>query len=145
MATEDRSFSPMNYEVNPMSEDMIQARTFEILTAEPVRRRRKPKFYSDEDKAQILQEALLPGANVSAVARAHGMDPSQLFGWRRAALASGSLRRLDRERDNEEKFTRFEAVRTDLVEIGIGDTSLRVSAAIDPALLTGILKAVREA
>ncbi|WP_047561801.1 transposase [Oryzifoliimicrobium ureilyticus] len=128
-----------------MSEDMNQARTFEVLTAEPIRKRRKPKFWSEEDKAQILQEALSPGANVSAVARAHGMDPSQLFGWRRTALASGSIRRVDCEEDQEEKFTRFEAVRTDLVEIGIGDTSIRVSAAIDPALLTGILKAVREA
>ena len=44
-------------------------------------------------KALILEEALAPGANVSAVARAHGMDPSQLFGWRRIALASGSVRR----------------------------------------------------
>lgn len=128
-----------------MSEDMNQGRTFEVLTAEPIRKRRKPKFWSEEDKAQILQEALSPGANVSAVARAHGMDPSQLFGWRRTALASGSIRRLDCEEDQEKKFTRFEAVRTDLVEIGIGDTSIRVSAAIDPALLTGILKAVREA
>jgi transposase len=64
-----------------MNEDMNQARTFEVLTAEPVRKRRKPKFRSDEDKAQILEEALVPGANVSAVARAHGMViPRQLTG-----------------------------------------------------------------
>jgi len=135
----------MNHGVNLMSGDMNQARTFEILTAEPVRRRRRPKFYSDEDKARILQEALLPGVNISAVARSHGMDPSQLFGWRRAALASGSLRRLDGEDEQDEKFTRFEAVRTDLVEIWIGETALRVSAAIAPGLLSGILKAVRGA
>jgi hypothetical protein len=30
-----------------MSEDMNQARTFEVLTAEPIRKRRKPKFWSD--------------------------------------------------------------------------------------------------
>ena len=65
-----------------MSEDMNHDRTFEILTAEPVAKRRKPKLRSDADKALILEEALAPGANVSAVARAHGMDPSQLFGWR---------------------------------------------------------------
>ncbi|MBP1848555.1 transposase [Rhizobium petrolearium] len=122
---------------------MNQARTFEILTAEPVRKRRKPKFRSDEEKALILAEALAPGANVSAVARAHGMDPSQLFGWRRTALASGTVRRLDKGPADETTFTRFEAVRTDLVEIWVGDTALRVSAAIDPALLVGIVKAVR--
>ncbi len=109
-ATDDRSCSPMNHGVNLMSEDLNQARTFEILTAEPVRRRRRPKFYSDENKARFLQEALLPGANISAVARSHGMDPSQLFGWRRAALASGSPRRLDGEDKQDEQFTRFEAV-----------------------------------
>ncbi|WP_225039623.1 transposase [Rhizobium sp. T1470] len=123
---------------------MNQDRTFEILTAEPVRKRRKPKLWSEEAKSLILEQALAPGANVSAVARAHGMDPSQLFGWRRAALASGSVRRLKVTRDNE-AFTRFEAVRTDSVEIWVGDTTLRVSASIDPALLSGIVRAMRQA
>jgi hypothetical protein len=31
------------------------------------------------------------GANVSAIARSHGLDPSQLFAWRRKALASGMV------------------------------------------------------
>jgi len=127
-----------------MSEDMNHGRTFEILTAEPVRKRRKPKLRSDEDKALILEQALAPGANVSAVARAHGMDPSQLFGWRRAALASGSVQRL-KATENDKAFTRFEAVRMDTVEIQVGDTTLRVSASIDPVLLIGIVKAVRQA
>jgi transposase len=61
-----------------MCEDVNQGRTFEILTAELVRKRRKPTYRSDEEKALILEEALAPGANVSAVARAHGMDPSAL-------------------------------------------------------------------
>ena len=127
-----------------MSEDMNQGRTFEILQADPVRRRRKPKSWSDEAKTAILEQALAPGANVSAVARAHGMDPSQLFGWRRAALASGAVQRL-KVAGNDEAFTRFEAVRTDTVEIKVGDTILRVSASIDPALLSGIVRAVRQA
>ena len=129
-----------------MSEDMNHDRTFEILTAEPVAKRRKPKLRSDADKALILEEALAPGANVSAVARAHGMDPSQLFGWRRAALASGAIHRL-KATGSDEAFTRFEAVRTDIgiVEIKVGDTTLRVSASIDPGLLSGIVRAVRQA
>ena len=81
---------------------------------------------------------------MSAVARAHGMDPSQLFGWRRAAFASGSIQRL-KVGGNDEAFTRFEAVRTDTVEIKVGDAILRVSASIDPALLSGIVRAVRQA
>ena len=45
--------------------------------------RRRP--WSTEDKALVLLESLEPGANVSAVARRHGMSPQQLFGWRRSA------------------------------------------------------------
>lgn len=43
-----------------MSEDMNRARTFEVLTAESVRKRCKPKFGSDEDKAQTLEDASVP-------------------------------------------------------------------------------------
>lgn len=59
-----------------MSEDMKQGRTFEILTADPVRTRRKPKLWSDEEKSQILEEALAPGANVSAVGMPLSIEPS---------------------------------------------------------------------
>jgi transposase len=43
--------------------------------------------WSADDKARILLESLEPGANVSEVARRHGMSPQQLFGWRRQARA----------------------------------------------------------
>jgi transposase len=52
-----------------MSEGMNQDRTFEVLTAEPVRKRRKPRPWSDADKAPILEQALAPGTNISAIAR----------------------------------------------------------------------------
>jgi transposase len=45
------------------------------------RRRRWPA----DDKARIVVESLKPGANVSEVARRHGLSPQQLFGWRRQA------------------------------------------------------------
>ncbi|WP_244446947.1 transposase, partial [Rhizobium sp. YS-1r] len=72
-----------------MSDSVNHPRTFEILTAEPVRRRRKPRAWSDDEKARIVAATLQPGANVSAVARSEGLDPSQLYEWRRKALASG--------------------------------------------------------
>ncbi|MEY9697680.1 transposase [Bradyrhizobium diazoefficiens] len=46
--------------------------------------------WSDEFKAQIVVEALEPGASVSAIARRIGIHPSQLFAWRRDA-PRGSL------------------------------------------------------
>ena len=57
----------------------------EILGRE--RRRR----WSDEEKAEILAETLQPGASVSWVARRHGISPSQLFGWRKAAQRATGL------------------------------------------------------
>ncbi|WP_315927303.1 IS66-like element accessory protein TnpA [Mesorhizobium sp. SP-1A] len=41
--------------------------------------------WSADDRAQILEESLAPGAVVSAVARRHGLTPQQLFTWRREA------------------------------------------------------------
>jgi transposase len=70
---------------------MNQHRTFEVWTAEPVRSRRKLRRWSDEEKAQLIAEAFAPGANVSAIARSHGLDPSQVYAWRRKALASGMV------------------------------------------------------
>lgn len=39
--------------------------------------------WTPEARARIIAESLEPGANVSAVARRHGMFPQQLYTWRR--------------------------------------------------------------
>jgi transposase len=51
----------------------------EIITVE--RRRR----WSLSEKQELVAETLTPGASVSAVAQRHGLHPSQLFAWRKAA------------------------------------------------------------
>jgi transposase len=58
----------------------------EIITG-PERRRR----WSDEEKLQLVLEACQPGNSVSQVARQRGINASQLFGWRRQALAKGLI------------------------------------------------------
>lgn len=58
----------------------------EIITG-PERRRR----WSDEEKLQLVSEACQPGNSVSQVARQRGINASQLFGWRRQALAQGLI------------------------------------------------------
>ena len=59
----------------------------EIITG-PERRRR----WSDEEKLQLVAEACRPGNSVrSLVARQRGISASQLFGWRRQALAKGLI------------------------------------------------------
>ena len=39
------------------------------------------------EKRRIVEETLAPGASVARVARAHGINASQVFGWRRLYLA----------------------------------------------------------
>lgn len=53
-------------------------------TSEQVRVREcKRRFRTVEEKRRIVEEALQPGASVARVARAHGVNANQLFGWRR--------------------------------------------------------------
>src|SRR5712691_9267547 len=58
----------------------------EIITGAERRRR-----WSDEEKLQLVSEACGPGNSVSQVARQRGIGASQLFGWRRQALAKGLI------------------------------------------------------
>ena len=58
----------------------------EIITR-PERRRR----WSEAEKLQLVEEVCRPGSSVSQVARQRGINASQLFGWRRQALAKGLL------------------------------------------------------
>lgn len=54
----------------------------EVVTRSERRRR-----WSDTAKQQILQETLVPGATVAAVARRHGIGTGQIYTWRGQALA----------------------------------------------------------
>ena len=58
----------------------------EIITGLERRRR-----WSDEEKLRLVAEACRPGNSVSQVARQRGISASQLFGWRRQALAKGRI------------------------------------------------------
>ncbi len=52
----------------------------EVLSG--VERRRR---WSDDEKARIIEETLVPGARVAEVARRHAVSASLVFGWRRLA------------------------------------------------------------
>ena len=58
----------------------------EIITGAERRRR-----WSEEEKLQLVEEACRPGHSVSQVARQRGINASQLFAWRRQALAKGLI------------------------------------------------------
>lgn len=54
------------------------ARRFEVFTGAGKRR-----DWSDAQKASIVAECWPGGERVSAVARRHALDPSQIYGWRK--------------------------------------------------------------
>ena len=57
----------------------------EVITS--VQRRRR---WSSAEKRDLVQETFLPGMNLSIVARKNGINPSQLFKWRRL-MEEGAL------------------------------------------------------
>jgi transposase len=54
-------------------------------TAELLGRVERRRRFSVEQKLAVLTEATAPGANMSAVARRHGLLPAQVYKWRRLA------------------------------------------------------------
>src|SRR5512139_2540090 len=57
----------------------------EVITS--VQRRRR---WSPEEKRALLEEAEHPGSSVSAVARKYGVNPNQMFHWRKL-MCEGAL------------------------------------------------------
>jgi transposase len=49
--------------------------------------KRPRRSWSDEEKRQIVEEAVRPGASVADIARRHGLNANQIFNWRKAARA----------------------------------------------------------
>lgn len=113
----------------------------------PLLRRR----WSAEAKARIIEASLAPGANVSAVARAHRLSPQQLFAWRRKAIRSGTVAILPAKASAErQSFAAVEvalrdSASTDRLEIVIGDATIRVGNDVAPALVIAAIRAVRSA
>src|SRR6476619_3886386 len=83
---------------------MSDSRSFEVLTASPVRLSSSParsyRSWSDEEKARIVEQTLVAGANVSSVARSDWLDLKALgqrHQSRRAATnLVGQSRQIDR-------------------------------------------------
>jgi transposase len=94
---------------------------------------------------------MTPGANVSAVARAHDVSPQQVFAWRRKAIRSGAIALLPERRLVEaQTFAKVEVAsgdgdRAGGLEIVIGDATIRVGSNIAPSLLVEAIHALRSA
>ncbi len=107
--------------------------------------------WSDAEKQAIIAEAARPDANISAVARRHGLKLSLLFRWRRMARegqahASGDAfvpvtLALPAASAETLLCPSAEEARTDdRIEIELGNSRLvRIGAGVDPDALKRIL------
>src|SRR4029450_4222463 len=103
---------------------------------------------SEAERARIVAESLLPGAQVSEVARKHGATRWQGYDWRRRLRQRGELPSAEAPRPAlaplgvagalEERH-----VPTVKLEIAIGDVVVRTDAAIDGEQLSRVIRAVR--
>ena len=60
--------------------------TIEIVTDAGRRR-----YWPAAEKLRIVEETLVPGASISAVARGNGVAPNLLYRWRRLMLEGGTV------------------------------------------------------
>jgi transposase len=126
-------------------------RRIEVLTG-PGRRRR----WSEDTKARIVEETLVPGAVVAEVARRWQVCPQQVFGWQRERRLGGSVEapslgfveivpeapRIEEEPSGSASTaTRHVAP----VEVRLAGAVLRNGPDTDAALLTMVLRALRAA
>ena len=115
----------------------------EIITG--VARRRR---WSAEEKARMVAESFAPEISVLAVARRHGVNPNQLYAWRRELRGDGG-------RAPEAPGPDFAPVvvtvppaasalgKAGTIEVVIGGAVVRVEGLVDAAALHQVLDAVR--
>jgi transposase len=114
------------------------------------------RWFSKDNKAQIVEETLAPGAVVSDVARRHGLTPQQVFTWRRQA------RQLQARKADEPQFVpamvdasamaiapernaqRCKA-KPDLggIEIEVDGVTIRAGRGADAAMIAAIVRALK--
>jgi transposase len=111
------------------------------LDASPPLLRRR---WSEDAKMRVLTEALAPGANVSAVARAHGVSPQQVFAWKRKALRSGVIASVEAEAEAP-AFAPVALSVTGMLEILVGDVTIRAGSSVTAARLVEAIRAARSA
>jgi transposase len=109
------------------------------------------------EKRRIVEETLAPGASVAKVARAHGVNANQVFGWRRLYLAG----RLGEQKPGikllpvrvsesksapvvvEHRVTDFSQPQPGTIHIELRQAQVRIEGKADPALVRVLLECLR--
>lgn len=128
-------------------------RRFEVFTGAGRRR-----SWSDEDKAGILAESYSGGESISAVARRHGLCPSQLFTWRRdlrkaagvsspafvpAIIEAAPLPLQDAPAAPPRRRTRRSVTIGTAVELEIDGVAVKIAQGADAKVIAAVIDALK--
>jgi transposase len=120
-----------------MNSHMTNGRV-EVITS--VERRRR---WRSTEKQQLVAATLEAGASVSSVARAAGIHPSQLYGWRRQLRAQAQIDFAPVQIASGPAPGGLAAPGAIEIEFATG-TRMRITGAVDPAMLTAAVAALAE-
>lgn len=116
----------------------------------------KRQLRTVEEKRRIVEETLAEGASVARVARAHGVNANQVFGWRRLYRAGrlgggGAVKLLAVSVSEDSPPPIVSPCREHPVAMPVPSTihielrhaQVRIEGAADPALLRVLLECLR--
>jgi transposase len=135
---------------HPMTKGGARVQRVEVFTG--LGRRR---LWTAEEKASIVAESHAEEGGVSLVARRHGLSPSQLFAWRRAARegsdaeASAStfvpaiVDAPSASPETVEKSAPPDVGQRHSIELEVKGSSVFIWAGAEPAMVTAIIGALK--
>jgi transposase len=116
-----------------------EVRRLEVITGAGGRRR-----WSAEAKARIVEEAMVPGAVVSVIARRHGLTPQQVFTWRREARKdAGAAERVTFAPVVVDSPGVEQQSTAPVLEVMVAGAVIRVPRGSDGRTLATVLRAVK--
>lgn len=135
------------------------ARRFEVFTGAGKRR-----DWSDAEKASIVAQCWPGGERVSAVARRHALDPSQIYGWRKElarrckdhglavpvaleqqspAFVPAFIAPDDAPEPDPRRSRRRRRAGSAAIELEIGGALVRIGSGADADMISAVITALR--
>src|ERR1700683_5601619 len=120
------------------SEHKSSTKSFELIEAEVSRLEASPETPRRRWSAAATQ----PSANVSAIARTHGLSPQQVFAWRRKAAGNSGEKNTGMAVPSF-AMVAIEAEAGGVVELVVAGVTIRLGPTVPAARVKEILRAVR--
>jgi transposase len=108
------------------------------------------RFRSKQERRQIVEESLRPGASVALVARAHDVNANQVFKWRKqyqkGRLELSAAATLLPVKVSDQVSPRYGSGRksrrrsSGIIDIDLGHARVRVEGRVDPDCLRAALE-----